>query len=209
MSKATYIAMDTETGGTDFLVNPILTAYFAVLDENLNILASLDLKIKPEEPSNKVEEAALRVNKIDLQAHLSDPNSLSRLQACDKFMGMLSSIKLEPKQKLLPLGHNVAFDVNFCSQFVPDFKWKKHIHYGVVCTFSIANFFKAAGLLPSSIGKLESLVAHYQIPKREAHTASGDVLMTIDVYAKMAKTVKDMTQNSSGLSIDLLSMLEK
>ena len=61
-----YLAFDCETTGLTSYCN-ILTAYFIILDNNLNKIDDLDLKIKHD--FYTVYTKALEINKIDLLKH--------------------------------------------------------------------------------------------------------------------------------------------
>jgi DNA polymerase III epsilon subunit-like protein len=209
MSTCKYIGFDFETGGLDPSVNPILTGYFCALDKDLNILGELDLKISPEEPYSKVEAGALEVNKIDLAKHVEDKNTVSRQEAGRRLEEFLSLYSKNAKSKPKPLGHNIHFDMGFLTQLISADTIKKKLHYGVICTKVISDFFKEVGVLPQEIGKLESLVQYFGIPKGELHTAKDDTLMMVAAYGKLMQMTKDMSKPGSSLSMDVLSMLEK
>jgi DNA polymerase III alpha subunit (gram-positive type) len=203
-----YIAFDFETGGLDPAKNPILTGYFAALDRNLNVIGDLELKIKPEEPFTLLEKGAMEVNGINIEEHLADPKTLSRADAGAKLLAFLKEFKGKQKTKPRPLGHNVVFDIEFTRQLIPQAEWEANVHYGVICTSIMTNVLKEVGMLPESLGNLGSLVKYFGVQERKAHTAKDDVLMMIDVYAKMIQMLKANTEGS-GLSVDVLSMLEK
>lgn len=209
MNEAKYIAFDFETGGTDPNKNPILTGYFAALDKNLNILGDLDLKIRTEPPFDLIEEDAMKVNGIDLEKHNSDPSTLSRAEAGAKLRSFLREFKGRSRTKPRPLGHNIFFDINFTRQLLTQEEWESNVHYGAACTLVMTNILKDIGVLPETVGNLGSLVRYFEIQERTAHTAKDDVLMMIDVYDKMIQMLKGNIEGSGGLSIDLLSMLEK
>ena len=211
MSNTAFIGFDFETGGTDYLVNPALTAYFCALDKDLNILGELSLKIRPSAPYDKIEQAALDVNKIDLKAHLEDPETLSREEAGKKLQEFLQKFGGKgprDKNRPKPLGHNVGFDMDFLTQLISGEVINKHFHYSQICTKVVADFLKLCGLLPPEIGTLQSLVKHFNIPQKTAHEAKGDTLMMVGVLYTMIKMIKSLKE-SSGLSVDILSMLEK
>jgi len=203
-----YIAFDFETGGLDPAKNPILTGYFAALDQNLNVIGDLELKIKPEEPFSILDKGAMEVNGINIEEHLADPKTLSRVEAGAKLLAFLKEFRGKQKAKPRPLGHNVVFDVEFTRQLIPQAEWEANVHYGVICTSIMTNVLKEVGMLPESLGNLSSLVKYFGVQERKAHTAKDDVLMMIDVYAKMIQMLKANTEGG-GLSVDVLSMLEK
>jgi DNA polymerase III epsilon subunit-like protein len=209
MNDTKYIAFDFETGGIDPTKSPALTGYFAALDNNLNILGELELQIRPESPFDFIEEGAMKVNGIDLEKHNADPKTISRAEAGAKLNSFLKEFRGKSKAKPRPLGHNVAFDVGFTRQLLTQAEWESSVHYGIVCTSVMTNVLKDIGILPETLGNLGSLVKHFGIQERKAHTAKDDVLMMIDVYAKMIQMLKGNTEGSGGLSVDVLSMLEK
>ncbi len=204
-----YIAFDFETGGIDPLKSPALTGYFAALDSSLNILGELELQIRPESPFDLIEEGAMKVNGINLEKHNLDPNTLSRAEAGSKLLSFLKEFRGRGKSKPRPLGHNVSFDVGFTRQLLTQAEWEANVHYGIACTSVMTNVLKDIGILPETLGNLGSLVKHFGVQERNAHTAKDDVLMMIDVYAKMIQMLKAGTEGSNGLSVDVLSMLEK
>lgn len=206
-----YIAFDSETGGLDCHKNPILTAYFAALDKDLNILGELDLLIRPDAQYPFIDPGAMEVNKIDLEAHNLDPRSLSRQEAgmaLQAFLAKYGGKNSRDKNRPKPLGHNVGFDLGFKGQIIAEQDWSKHVHYSSICTKVITDFFKDCGIFPDHVGNLGSLVKYFNIKERPAHNAKEDTLMMIDVYGKIMEVAKSFGSGSS-ISLDLLSMLEK
>jgi DNA polymerase III epsilon subunit-like protein len=209
MNQAKYIGFDFETGGLNPQESPILTGYFCALDKDLNILGELDLKIRPEAPYLKIDKEALAVNKIVLDEHTK--NSLSREEAglkLKEFLEKFGGKNKKDKQRPMPLGHNVYFDISFLPQLISKDDLEKRIHYRTVCTSVLTGFFKEIGLLPEDVGSLESLVRYFNLSKLNAHTAKDDTLMMVGVYGKIIQMVKGLS-TGSGLSVDILSMLEK
>ena len=68
---------------------------------------------------------------------------------------------------------------------------QKYISYRTLDTGVVGQYLKCCGIIPQSVsGSLSSYVEHYGIQKRTAHTARGDVEMTIDVMKAMVKEIK-------------------
>lgn len=209
-----YIGTDSETGGLDPKHNPVLTAYFCALSDKLDVLDELYVKVLPSEPYTQVDAGALKVNKIDIEKHMADPESLTREQAAAKIKAFLEKHgPNNPRSKDRPklLGHNLNFDISmFKEQLIDPKTWEANLHYHTVDTMPITEVLKYSGWLPEDLGKLESLVKFFNVERREAHNAKGDVLMTVDVYRCMTELLKNNkpgTNNSP--SMNLLSMLEK
>ena len=210
MKNLRYIAFDTETGGLEPKLNPILTAYFAIIGDDFSKIDELDIKIRVSAPYDKVEEDALRVNGIDIAAHNADPNTLDRPEAIKRITEFLAKHKGKGKyDKPHPLGHNLDFDLRMIfEQIMPMTDWEKYVSYAARDTKKASDFLKDFGILPPEIGNLGSLVKHFGIPQLSAHTAKDDVLMTVEVFRKLGELVKK-GKGGGGLSLDVLDILEK
>jgi oligoribonuclease (3'-5' exoribonuclease) len=80
-----YLAFDCETTGLDHNIHNLLTAYFIVLDDNLNIIDTFDLKLKHKVYNITVK--ALEINKIDIIKH--NLESISIIDAKSQFKEFL------------------------------------------------------------------------------------------------------------------------
>lgn len=108
-----YIALDVETGGIG-LDKSLLTAYFAVMDQNMTILDELYLHTKPDDGIYQVTADALRINGINLVDHESV--AITYKEAGQKLYSFLSKHSAGGQYKMIPIGHNVAFDIKFLCQ---------------------------------------------------------------------------------------------
>jgi len=210
MSKL-YVPLDTETGSIDPKTGDLLTIYICVADENFKILDELDLKLKPDDGRLPIAEAgALKVNGIDIQKHLIDPTTITYSDAKEQITSMLKKhLKKNGRySNLIPLGHNIPFDLNFIYQhLMPKSEWEKYCHYRTVDTNPLVWMFKDSQWWPNDLPGLGSVVDFLGIPQRNAHTAKDDVLMTIDLYKKMLEIMKSKKENG-GNSQDLIALLE-
>lgn len=184
-----YLALDTETGG--FEGTSLLTAYFMVLDENFDELDNLYLELKPDDDKYVVTAQALEVNKIDLKLH--DKRAMSYKQAATKLYSFLNGNSIMGSTKLIPVGHNVVFDILKIQEFLMSkATWNKFVSYRTLDTGTITRACIAAGLIPSSVsGSLSSVAEYFNINTSAAHTADGDVLMTVQVLQQLLETMKD------------------
>lgn len=209
MSDSYFVCMDSETGGLRTTAS-ILTLFMAITDEDFKILDELNLKLKPDNGELPIaEEGALKVNGIDLRKHLEDPETISYSEAKAKIIAFAKKYlkKRGRHSNLIPLGQNLLFDLKFIwKHIIPEEEWETIFNYNVEDTKTASLFLKRCGWLPSEIGTLKSLVEYFNIPKREAHEARGDVLMTIDVYKAMVALME--SKKSGGSSLDLISLLE-
>ena len=209
MSEQYFFCMDSETGGLDPKQADILTLYIAVTTDDFKVVDELDLKMKPNDRLPICNPEALAINKIDLQKHLEDPNTVTYAEAKTKIVTLAKKyLKKRGKySNLIVLGQNVSFDLNFIWEYlIPKNEWENFFSYNVEDTKTASLFLKRCGWLPKEIGTLKSLVEFFNIPKREAHEAKGDVHMTLDVYSEMINLMKSKKEN--GVSQDIVSLLE-
>jgi DNA polymerase III alpha subunit (gram-positive type) len=208
VSDSYFVAMDSETGGLS-PKQDILTLFISIVDEDFKILDELDLKLKPDGRLPIVEAGAMEVNKIDLQKHLEDPNTITYAEAKMKIIAFAKKYlnKRGRYSNLIPLGQNLLFDLNFIWEHVmAKDEWESIFSYNVEDTKTAGLFLKRCGWIPKECGTLKSFVEYFNIPKQTAHEARGDVLMTIQVYKSMIDLMKSKKENGS--SQDLVSLLE-
>lgn len=182
-----YLAFDTETSGIHSDAQ-VLTAYFIILDSNFNEIDSLDLKIKY--PVYSIQLKAFQVNNIDLIKH--EQEALISLDAKIKLKNFLLKHK---KNKYIPLGHNVKFDLDKMKSF--------GIYDHVSSTFNldtmqIAQFLKSSNKLPFNQSlSLKNLTEYYGIkPSGELHNAECDIRLTIDLFKHFQKVITQSTPST-------------
>lgn len=184
-----YLAFDTETSGLH-QDSQVLTAFFIVLDSEFNEIDSLDLKIKY--PVYSIQLKAFEINNIDLNKH--EKESISFFDAKIKLNTfLLKNLKITKKNKFIPLGHNVKFDIGKINKFgISD-----HLNNVFnIDTLQIAKFFKACGKLQDIQSlSLKNVTEYFNIqPKGQLHTAECDIRLTIDLL-KHFKTMINVTDN--------------
>lgn len=205
-----FMAFDTETGGLDPNKADLLTAYFGIIDEEFKVIDEIYFKLKPNEDRLPIAEAgALAVNKIDIRAHMADPETISYSDATVKLTEMLRKY-LKKKGRfsnIRPMGYNVPFDVKWVQKYIlGQTEWESILHYKDVDVMRPVDFLKDAGWFPPELGSLGTVVDYLQLPKRDAHNAREDTLMTVDVYKKLLDLMKQ--KKEGGQSQDLISLLE-
>jgi DNA polymerase III epsilon subunit-like protein len=179
-----YIALDVETGGIGE-DKSLLTAYLAILDQNLDVLDELDLLTKPDDGTYVVQGEALRINGIDLAKH--DLAAMSCKDASTKLYEFLNKNNPGGAIKLIPVGHNVAFDIKFlCAHTLSKKSWDKFCGYRTLDTGTISMFLMKTGKIPEMSASLGSLAKYCGI-EFEAHTAKGDTLATVGVLREFLK----------------------
>lgn len=206
-----YLPFDSETGGLNEKTADILTLYMAIMDEEFRILEELDLKLKPDNGRLPIAEAgALAVNKIVIKSHLEDPNTITYSEAKAKVIAMIRRhLKKNGRfSNISPYGYNVPFDVRFVQEYIlPIDEWQSLLHYKHVDIMQNVDFLKRVGWLPKELGSLGTVVDYLQIPKRNAHNAKEDTLMTVDVDRKILDIMRSK-KDSAGTTQDLIALLE-
>lgn len=207
--KKYILAFDCETGGLEPEEADILTLYLAILDSDYKLIEDLDLKLKPDGRLPMVGAEALKKNGIDLDKHLSNPDIITYPEAIVKIIALFEKYhgKIGKSNNITPLGYNVDFDIKMMNyHLIPEKTWKTLIHYVTIDPKRTVDFLKESTWFPSDIGTLTSVVDYLQIPKRNAHEAKGDTLMTVDVHKKLIEIMRNKKENS--IQQDLISLLE-
>jgi oligoribonuclease (3'-5' exoribonuclease) len=209
MSENFYIWNDLETGGLKPKTADILTGYFAVFDENGKFVEDLALKLKPDDRLPMADAGALKVNKIDLKAHLEDPETITYSEARKKLLALIKKYlkKNGRYSNIILAGYNVRFDLRFINEYlISEDDWEELVHYKVHDVMDGVDFLKRNGWLPSDIGKLTKCAEYFEVAQGIAHTAKDDIFMTIAVDGKI-KELMDSKKNG-GQQVDLISQLE-
>lgn len=186
MSDPVYITLDTETGGVT-IDTSLLTAYFGVLDKDMNLIDSLSLAIKPDDSKPYVVTGqGLGVNKINLVEH--DKVAITQSAAGTKLYAFLKQHSNNGKIKLIPVGHNVNFDIlHIYEHLLSKPRWDSFVSYRKLDTGMAAQLFKYFGIIPDDkSGSLEYLAERYGVDFGDrAHTADGDALMCVEILKRM------------------------
>lgn len=207
-----YMPFDSETGGLDENKADLLTWYGAIMNEDYQILDEIYLKLKPEGRLPIAEAQALKVNGIDIQQHLADPETVTYAVGRERVMSMIKKhLKKNGRfSNIMPMGYNVPFDVRWTQKhLIPQELWLANLHYKINDVMQNVDFLKKAGWFPKDLGSLGTVVAFLGIPKRNAHNAKEDTLMTIDVDKKIMEIMKNKKEGGGATAQqDLISLLE-
>jgi hypothetical protein len=205
-----FLAFDTETGGLT-PKQDLLTFYGAMMDENYQILEELDLKLKPNDGRlPNVEVGALKVNGIDIQKHLADPTTVDYATGGKLLKEMIKRhLKKNGRySNILSYGYNIFFDEVFVKAYLmTDEEWVSMVHYKRADIMAEVDMLKRHGWLPRELGSLVTVIDFFGLPKRPAHVAKNDILMTIDVDKKIKELMESKKSGGSG-GADLISLLE-
>lgn len=177
-----FIAFDNETGGIDPSTS-LLTVYFAILNEKLDIIDELNLLLKPNNGGPYVVEAGgLHVNQINLVEH--DKTAISYSEGGQELVKLLRK-HVSGKEKLTPLGHNVHFDIGGVNANLLGQKtWNQFVSYKIQDTQVTAQFLQRRGALPPDMSiSLGALMDYFGVkPDGKPHESKYDTLGTIGVY---------------------------
>lgn len=189
-----YIALDIETGGIGD-DKSLLTACFLYCKydgehDEFEIIDGLDLKIKPNDDLYRVTAESLQINQINLIEH--NKVAITEKQAGTKLYDKLSYWYLmSEKEKLIPIGHNVAFDIRrVTNTLVHPGTWDQFISYKVLDTCTIAQFLKLQNKLPTNVScSLVNLTEHFNVKplSGKPHEADYDCLATLNVLENLMK----------------------
>jgi len=182
-----YFLFDTETGGRRKEMS-LLTLYGHILDDNLNILDTIDLKIKPDDGVYHVNAQGLEINKINIVEHDRIAKPLSEVKT--RFKNYICGWSLN--QKLTPIGHNVRFDVKFVKTHLLE-DWDRYFDLRHIDTASIGKFLALSGIVPKlKTYSLSEMAQALMIDVNEdsRHEARFDADLTLNVLRNMTQLIK-------------------
>jgi DNA polymerase III epsilon subunit-like protein len=180
-----FFLFDCETGGLEAEEFPLLTLYGMILDEKLEKLADIDLKVKPANGRYVVNIEAIKINKIDLLKH--DTEAIEENEASMKLRNFLFQ-NCPTNGRLIPTGHNINLNVRLASKLVPD--WKVFCDHKQLDTSSLGQALQLAGKIPGdNDGSLAKLCLHYGINPNGNHDAKADVEMTYLLLKAMLQDI--------------------
>lgn len=187
------LLFDTETGGLT-TKHTLLTAFFFMLDDNLEILGELELNLKPNNGVYNVTEKALEVNGLDLKEH--DKIAITYKEGCEKLEYFIN--KHRDYSRIICSGHNVTFDIRFLKRcLMRKSFWDANFNSRIIDTCDLALSLRICNIIPIKHSlRLEPLSKLFKCQDREAHIAREDVLMTRDLLLSIFNLFKSIPLTS-------------
>jgi len=183
-----FFLFDVETGGKNPKTS-LLTLYGMVLNDQLEILDAIDLKIKPNNGLYSLTAEALSVHNIDLVAH--DKVAVPEEQAAKEFYDFSCKHSLGVT-KMIPAGHNLSLDIRFVKKhFLKTDNsegdcWGRFYSYRRLDTATIAHYMILTGKLPDTLDcSLQSLATYFGFDYSKAHDAEFDAKLTLKILKKL------------------------
>jgi DNA polymerase III alpha subunit (gram-positive type) len=201
------LCFDTETGGLEPGVHSLLTAYFALINpDTFELIDDLDLKVKPNDGKYNITPKAMEINGIDLEEH--DKVAITYAEANKVLVKWLEGHKIKGKRNhFFPMGQNIGFDIDFIQATILSSEEYRKVgmYYGEMDTKNLVDFLKFIGIFPDHMKtNLGAIVEHLNLPKRKAHEAKDDVLMTVDVFRGLVNLFKERKDSASSLKTKLI-----
>jgi DNA polymerase III alpha subunit (gram-positive type) len=182
-----YFLFDTETGGISKEMS-LLTLYGYILDDQLSILDTIDLKIKPDDGVYHLSAQGINVNHINIMEHEKVARPLSEVR--NSFKNYICGWSYN--QKLTPVGHNVRFDVKFTKTHLLE-DWDRYFDRRHIDTASIGKFLALSGIVPKLKSYSLSEMAHalmIEFDENKRHESKYDTEITLKVLRNMINLIK-------------------
>lgn len=176
-----YFLFDCITGGRPEKHASLLTVHGMILDPHLQKQDVIDLKIKPNSGVYSIEPRAMHSNKIDLLKH--DADAINETEAATLFVDFICRCNVS-STGIIPVGHNVAFDISFMKKLIGASTWRQQFSKKVIDVASIAEFFCLTQSLPASNKvdcSLKGLAKRFDIPYARISDAEGDAKLTLQI----------------------------
>lgn len=186
-----YLFVDTETGGLT-PQHSLLTVSCIGVDKDFNIIPmegehGLYLKIKHEEYA--LTAGALSVNKINIAEHDASATPLATARSILTAF-IRDMLRQTGKPRLIPAGHNVAFDVQFLRAYLlTDQQWDEYFTYPAFDTAGIARFLNATNHHSGGYSLTRLRDTYIPHMSGQLHNAEIDNLTTIELAKKFVGMV--------------------
>lgn len=189
-----YLVIDVETGGLSPDEDSLIEVSYAIVVNGL-IPTRRQLYMYDRKT---ITEKALEVNGLKReQIHtFGSPREAIEIMKTDTTE---ISLLYDPKEGLIPVGHNVSFDFGFLRQWFWDMGdieyWDLNIHTKrVIDTRDLAGTARKEGVIETENDKLTTVASYFGVLREHAHTGSVDVEMTIDVWERLMLSFLQLNQ---------------
>lgn len=190
-----YIVIDTETGGLDFKTNALIEVSYAII---INRFIPVRRQLLMFDRKH-ITEKALEINNYKMEDIRTYDGPM---QAVVQFIEDIDKVvkAYDPTEKIIPVGHNVMFDMKFIKQWMEDmnegeFYWM--FFAKPLDTLTLAREARDRGWILTENAKLETIAEYFGCERVGAHTAKVDVEMTIDVLEQLLRIKKQHTEEQT------------
>lgn len=181
--------LDCEMGGRE-LKYSLLTAYFLVTTDKFEPVATLDLKVKPDDGTYIVSGSGMAVNKINLTEH--DKIAIPYKAAKPLLFNFLKTHSASGK--LIPVGHGVRGDIeHLIDKLISEGSWEQFCTYHFIDTSVVLQFLRLCEKMPvdtdGSVGALADFLGVEYDGK--LHDANVDVTVTAGILKRFVELTMD------------------
>jgi DNA polymerase-3 subunit epsilon len=175
------IFIDTETGGLDPRYHSLLSIG---LVEWADTVITKTREILINDGELKVTDAALAINKIDLNSHKI--KAVSQAKAIEEILLFIGWAG-DHQEKITLAGHNVGFDIRFTRHLFEsqDYNFDDFFSHRSIDTSSILHYLYFTGKTDTKIVGSSEAFKHFDIEVRGRHTALGDAMATAELFTRM------------------------
>lgn len=176
------IVIDNETGGVEPQCS-LLTSTLKVIDLDGNVLSSLRLYCKPNDGFYVLDAGGMSVNRIDIVDHHTRAKTYKE---CGTILyNWLNEVTDQAKEKLTPLGHGVAGDIEDLCKIININTWHNFCSHNVIDTITLVKWAKVKGIVPEdhslSLGKIAQFFG-VEVDEAQLHDDNYDVDINIQLY---------------------------
>jgi DNA polymerase-3 subunit epsilon len=184
---------DTETGGLDPKHHALLQIAWIIENDDNEIVVERSFDLAPEYDAD-INLPALDVNGFTIE----------RIKEGTPRAKVLETMRQDVKSAvggggpLIPIGHNVRFDIDFLYRAAQRGTETFWLNFGnndylalrkPVCTLALSNYLSYCGMINVSDHKLITMCNYFSIPVIDAHDALADVRMTRHLFHALKRRI--------------------
>ncbi len=181
------LVIDTETTGLNPTMNDLLSVGLVEIEilGPGRAVVGISKEILIQSHEYVVSPKALEINQINLVEHHA--KALNQDDAETEIISFLETLGFGPENKVVCVGHNVAFDIGFLQNFLGYQSWNKYFGHRHIDTMTLAKALYHSGIIGQDVSRSADLFARFapNTTTLPLHTALGDALRTAYAYVAM------------------------
>ncbi len=181
-----YFLFDVETTGLEDNFHEICSLAAIILDDNLKFKDRGHMNLMPDH-WDRAQPRALEINKINPKTWKASHGS--NMESIEKMVAFVDK-NVKKKEKVIPMGHNVPFDIGFLKALFKKVGVPWRFYHREKDTMQMMDDWRLFTNEKFTDFRLGSCCSHFGIKIPNAHDASADVHATMQLAHAITSDIK-------------------